>query len=302
MTLVGGIFVRLKQIAHILYHIGFLALQLHLLAVHLTNIKYLVHQILHTLGVMLNGFQLVGYLWIEIALQQFVQRTHDERQRRADIVRGVDEELHLILVQLLATTTNITQNQGAKRQESYTYIYNVCPRGSVPRCMHNNMENLGIGINAVIVGSYLKDIRTGLHVGKRYHVSTYFGLSPLAVAIQSVLVNHVLGIGKVERRELQREGVIDEIKLDALGAGASHTAYIDACKQHFAYFGILYLQVGRIKRGDTIAEAEPDATIVGAHSCTADILATGQTITVKIAHKLLVGMFVLPKSHGSTDP
>ena len=113
MTLVGSIFVRLEQVAHILYHIGFLALQLHLLAVHLTDIKYLVHQILHALGVMLDGLQLVGYLWVEVALQQFVQRTHDERQRRADIVGGVDEELHLILVQLLATTTNIAPNQGA---------------------------------------------------------------------------------------------------------------------------------------------------------------------------------------------
>ena len=101
--------------------------------------------------------------------------------------------------------------------------------------MHNNVVDLGIRINTVVVGSHLEDIRTGLQVGKRYHVTTYFGLSPLAVAVQSVLVNHVLGIGKVERRELQRKGVVDEIELDALGAGASHTAYIDACKQHFAY-------------------------------------------------------------------
>ena len=110
-SLTSHIFIRLQDITHILHHIRLLTLQFHLLLVDLPDVKDLVHQVLHPLGIVLDGFQLRLHVTVEITLQQLIERTHDERQRRADIMGGVDKELHLLLVELLLTLMKIEPNQ-----------------------------------------------------------------------------------------------------------------------------------------------------------------------------------------------
>ena len=90
IPLLSRIVIRLQDIADILYHIGFLTLQLHLPFVYLTDIENLIHQVLHTLRIMLDGLQLILRLLIKVTAQQLMQRTHNQRQRRTDIMSRID--------------------------------------------------------------------------------------------------------------------------------------------------------------------------------------------------------------------
>ena len=80
---------------------------LHLLLVDLADVENLVHEILDTTGIVLNGLQFFLHVFAQVLPQQLVQRTHDERQRRADVVGSVDEEFHLVLVQLLTALAEV---------------------------------------------------------------------------------------------------------------------------------------------------------------------------------------------------
>ena len=106
-TLFSGIFVRLQQVAHILHHIRLLTVQVHLLLVDLADIQNLVHQILHALCIMLDSLQIGFHVRIQITLHQFMQRTHNQRQRRADVVGGINQEFHLLLLKFLTATTRV---------------------------------------------------------------------------------------------------------------------------------------------------------------------------------------------------
>ena len=100
--LTGHILIRLQDIADILHHIRLLTLQFHLLLVNLTDVEDLVHQILYPLGVVPDGLQFCFHIRIQLLpAQKFIERTHDERQWRADVVSGIDEELHLLFIELL---------------------------------------------------------------------------------------------------------------------------------------------------------------------------------------------------------
>ena len=57
-----------------------------------------------------------------------------------------------------------------------------------------------------------------------------------------------------------------------------------------------------IKRCYTITESKPCPTIGSTHGNTAYILATGQSITIKIAHKLIIIMLILPQAHSGAYP
>ena len=107
MPFFGCIFIRLQDITHILHHISLLTLKLHLLFVYLTDIQNLIYQVLNALGIMFDGLQLCLYLTSKIMAQQLMQWPHDQRQWRTDIVGGIDQELHLVFIELLTPSTDI---------------------------------------------------------------------------------------------------------------------------------------------------------------------------------------------------
>ena len=80
--------------------VGQLAVQLHLLLVDLADVKNLVHEVQNALGIVVDG--LGGRSSV-----QFLQCGEDERQRRAYIVGGVDEELHFLLVHFLVSVSAV---------------------------------------------------------------------------------------------------------------------------------------------------------------------------------------------------
>ena len=72
ISLPGAIFIRFQDITHILHHICRLTLQLHLLLIDLPNVKYLVHEVLYTLGVVFYRLQFCFDIAVKVTPHQFV--------------------------------------------------------------------------------------------------------------------------------------------------------------------------------------------------------------------------------------
>ena len=83
-------------------HVGLAAVQVHLLLVNLAHVENLVHQREDALGVAVDDAQVLLRLVVEAPAAQLLKRSQNQRQRRAYVVSGIDEELHLVLVQALA--------------------------------------------------------------------------------------------------------------------------------------------------------------------------------------------------------
>ena len=113
----GCVLIGFQDIAQILYDVSLLALESHLLFVDLPDIQDLIDEVLHAPGVMLDGLQFIPGLRILLLFQQLMQRTHDKCQRRADIVGGIDQELHLFLVKLLLAASDIEPHEDSQHQE-----------------------------------------------------------------------------------------------------------------------------------------------------------------------------------------
>ena len=94
-ALLGVVVVEFEDAAHERHDVGLAAVQFHLVLVNLALVENLVHQQHQSLGITVDGLDVFQALFVVDALLQFLQRPHDERQRRADVVGGVDEELHL---------------------------------------------------------------------------------------------------------------------------------------------------------------------------------------------------------------
>jgi len=164
------------------------------------------------------------------------------------------------------------------------------------------MIHLCAGICTIIVSSHFEDIGTWLQMSERHDITTSIGLAPLLRTVHSVLVNHVFGIGIIQRRELHREGIVDEIEREMLLSRQSLSANIYAGKVYLTNIITHLSEILRIKRCYTIAETKPRPTISSTHGYTAYILTTSQSVTIKIAHKLLIHMLILPKSHSGAYP
>ena len=167
MTLTGIILVHLADAIDKLHHIRLLAMQLQLLLIYLTNIENLVHQIQDTLGIMLYGINIAQSICLIStckATLQISQRTHDKGQRRADIMGGIDEELHFLFIHLLGSTTAIGHKYKDSQRHQNDEIDEICQLRSVPRCTDSKHHLFFGSVLPTLLGANMNMIGTRLQV------------------------------------------------------------------------------------------------------------------------------------------
>ena len=81
-----------------IHEVGLFTMEHHLSLVNLSLIKDLIDKDQKPLCVMVDSIKLIAVFLVCDTLLQLLQRTEDKRQRGADIVGGIDEEPHLLLV------------------------------------------------------------------------------------------------------------------------------------------------------------------------------------------------------------
>ena len=135
-----------------------------------------------------------------------------------------------------------------------------------------------------------------------HHIVASRRARPVLGTVQTVFIDHILGIRVVQQRELHGEGIVDIRQLKAVAAHDRCLTHVEASELHLLLTGTIMPEVVGHKRGETVAETKPDTIACGMHGRTVHILAAGQAIAVQIAHKLLVVAFILPDTHRGATP
>ena len=156
-TFLGIILEHLADTLYEIDEVGLLAVQLHLLLVNLTNVKNLTDKVEDAGSVMLNGLNVTLSVFLVIGqpAAQVAKRCHDERQRRTDIMGGIDKELHLLLVQLLVSTTAPQHGQQSQQGNSRQQIEDISQRRAVPGSTDSDGDFLDRRIDVTSHGSHL---------------------------------------------------------------------------------------------------------------------------------------------------
>ena len=121
----------------VIHEIGFSALQVHLVLVYAALVQYLVHQGEQSLCITVDGINIVLAFHIPLqTLLQFLQRFHNQSKRRTDIVGGIDEELHLCLLQVAPFLAYIYIDGTTQHHCHDEQINQESPDGTIPWGLH----------------------------------------------------------------------------------------------------------------------------------------------------------------------
>ena len=120
IALPGVVLEHLADACHKGDKVGLFTVEVHLLLVNLTDVENLVDKVKDALCVTLDGVKVAACLLLIVskAATEIGQRRHNQCQRRADVLRGVDEEFHLLLVEPFGGTAPIGQEDiGGQRHK-----------------------------------------------------------------------------------------------------------------------------------------------------------------------------------------
>ena len=197
-TFFGAILKHLAYTLSEINKVGLLTVQLHLLLVNLTNIEDLVHQIQDTLGIVVNSINVTLCLRMVSTYMtlQVGQRTHDERQRRANIVSGVNQEFHLFLIQVLIGSASVVQQHKNHYSNNYCQINAVSQCGAIPRCLHSDSHRLHRRIIVTLLCPHLNAIGTWLKMTQRKVVDASRISDPIAI-VHPILQEYVRWVVEV---------------------------------------------------------------------------------------------------------
>ena len=320
VALLGVVLEHLVDALYEADEVGLFAMQLHLLLVYLADVENLVHQVEDAGGVVLYGGHValgVGLLLADAALQ-VGQRRHDERQRRPDVVCGVDKELHLLLVQLLIGTAAVGHEDIGGEAGQQQEVNEVGRQAAVPRCTDGNDNHLlGRVVALSCRGTHGYAIGAGQQMAERDVVLADGIRRPVGV-VNPVLVGGVHGVVEVHQREAEGDGVVQiaQREVAALadglvcdlhavedGAGADgNVADIEGREVDGAGSGFLRHDVAGREDGKAVVGAEVDHVAVGMQAHAVDILLGGQSVAVDVAYEGLLLRVILPDAHRGGAP
>ena len=123
-------------------------------------VENLIHQGEQTLCVSVDGINILMILLsISQSLLQFLQRLHNQRKRRTDIVGGIDEELHLSLFQISLLLAQKNNDNGSREAENHEEKDEFRPNGKIPRRQHIQVDHLIMHrVLAVAIGTHFYTI------------------------------------------------------------------------------------------------------------------------------------------------
>ena len=131
-----------------------------------------------------------------------LQGRQDDGQRRTDIMGGIDEELHLLLIHLSIGSATITIDHQTDEAGKNQGIQAVSPCGTIPGWRDFDGNGLRGRAEIPCTCPNLNRIGTRLQMTQLDDVHTLRILHPIATA-DTVFIEKTTGIVEVEQRELQ---------------------------------------------------------------------------------------------------
>ena len=172
--------------------------ELHLLPVDLAHVQYLVDQAQDALRVVVYDVEFGLVVLVGRARTQLLERRQDEGQRRADVVGGVDEELHLVLVELPAYILPIGIGGVGQQGQQQQGIHPVGPRRPPPGRKNLDGVGRGVGVRTGQQGPHAEPVFARCQMVEGDGVAAAPRGLPARFAVDAVFEDHVGGIGKVQ--------------------------------------------------------------------------------------------------------
>ena len=321
VSLLGVIVEHLAHPLRECHEVGGLTVQVHLLLVNLTNVENLVHEVQDAVGVVLNGVDVAHRLLLSTTaaevLLQLGQRTHDERQRRPDVVRGVDEELHLLLVHQAARATTVGDGGASQYQQEQQGIEQASQRGAIPRSQYRHLNQFRGRVGTVGQCSHLYIVGAGLQLAQRDGVRAVVGVQPRSF-VDAIFEGNVRGVGEVQLREHQCECVVairqpelvaqrhrllrDVHAVELRKRVHRHTFHDEIREQQGIGLLLHRLDGGGHERGQTVVGAEEDAVALRVQAHPIEVFAVVQAVAVHVADEAVLLAVVLPDAHRRGTP
>ena len=253
-----------------LHHVGLLAMELHLALVNLALVEYLAEQqqqalcvsvddvpIALDLGAVVVGAQAVGYFL------HLLQRVDNQGERRANVVGGVDEELHLGLLELALLAAIVVEQQLRNEQEGDERIAETGPPRLVPGRAHDDGQLAGLLREAAVEQRlHLKVIGSGLQLVEGNAVCAFGQVGPVGVSVDAVLKGGEVGLLEVEHGKLHEQHAVAIVNLEAAAAAVLALAVHHEVRQvNLPHLHGAILDLWRIEGGDAVVVAHEDASV-----------------------------------------
>ena len=320
VAFLGVVFKHLADTSHEGHEVGLFTVEVHLLLVNLSDVENLVDKVEDALCVMLNRVNIAAGLLLVVrqAAAQVGQRRHDERQRRTDVMRGIDEELHLLLIELLIGMAAIGNDDKGNQACEDGEVDEVGRQGTIPRRTDGDDDDLLGGVVALshsgthgnAVGAWLQMAQGEVVLARRIG-------DPFAV-VDTVLIDAVHRVVEVKLRERQGDSVVEvaQREIAAFDNGffrnlhaVEHGTRVDRLvadrerreAQRFK-LRLSGLDVARLEDGQSVVVAEKHHIVVGVHTHAVEILFRGQTIVANMTDERLLLGIVLPDTHRRGAP
>ena len=138
------------------HQVGLLTVQVHLVLIYLSFIENLVDEQEQALCIAIDSLQVLPALAVGDFLFQFVERSHDEGEWRADVVCGVDEELHLRFIEVGLTASLVGEEDVGYQCNDSQKVDDIGPCRSIPGIFHHNGDGGRLlGVHSVACSSHL---------------------------------------------------------------------------------------------------------------------------------------------------
>ena len=232
-------------------------------------------------------------------------------------MRGVDEELHLLLVHQAARATTVGDGGASQYQQEQQGIEQASQRGAIPRSLYRHLNQFRGRVGAVGQCSHLYIVGAGLQLAQRDGVRAVVGVQPRSF-VDAIFEGNVRGVGEVQLREHQRECVVairqpelvaqryrllrDAHAVELRKRVHRHTFHDEIREQQGVGLLLHRLDGGGHERGQTIVGAEEDAVALCVQAHPIEVFAVVQAVAVHVADEAVLLAVVLPDAHRRGTP
>ena len=279
-------------------------MQFHLVLVYLPFVENLVYQQQQALRIAVDGVNILQTLLVGNARLQFLQRTHDECQRRTDIVCGIDQEPHLRLLQhLLVPALYHHEGEGGSHHDQQE-IDQISQWRSVPWLFHPNRNGLGLfRVDTIAERPYLNDIFPRFHLVERDSVCSFVEREPVVTPVDTILESDVVRVLEGKQRELHRERILVVGHGEIVFHGTTALSVNNQVRQeHIPHLHITVLHITGVEGRNTIVCAKTNHSIGGLEHCAQHIFLIVQSVTIDMSYPFLGLTAVLPDTHRRAHP
>ena len=233
-----------------------------------------------------------------------LQGRQDNSQRRTDIMGGIDEEFHLLLVHLPVRPATVAIDNKPQDSSKCQQIETIGQCGTIPRRCHFNGNGLDVRTKVPRAYPHLNGIDARLQMTQLDDIDSLWIPYPRAIT-HTVFIGHTSRIIKIEQREFQCQFRLHIGHFEMVGANDRPRFMSgdgETCQMHIFQFCPAAHHIRRTETNQTVVGGKVDIVVIGMESYTVYILLRDQAVAIDVANVCFFTDIILPEPHRRRAP